>query len=158
MLNEARLVKDVDWELELWAAAAAAAVIFEDDAVIFAAAAIELEASCDTICEAEEDAWVASIFAALLDPVNANKLALRPLASTTSPDLESDDKAFTSLELWCADDEANFMELLASLIEAAVICEEEMASLFEAIIELLASPIEATETLEAIWVDEEAAA
>ena len=53
MLNEARLVKDVDWELELWAAAA---VIFEEDAVIFAAAAIELEASCDTICEAEEDA------------------------------------------------------------------------------------------------------
>lgn len=42
------------------------------------------------------------------------------------------------------------MELLASLIEAAVICEEEMASLFEAILELLASPIEATETLEAI--------
>ena len=144
--------------LGAWTVGSSSSSHFEEDAVIFAAAAIELEASCDTICEAEEDAWVASIFAALLDPVNANKLALRPLASTTSPDLESDDKAFTSLELWCADDEANFMELLASLIEAAVICEEEMASLFEAIIELLASPIEATETLEAIWVDEEAAA
>ena len=94
MLNEARLVKDVDWELELWAAAA---ILVEDAAaVIFAA--IE-EASSDTICVEAEDAWVASIFAALLDPVNANKLALRPLASTTSPDLESDDKAFTSLEL-----------------------------------------------------------
>lgn len=137
MLNEARLVKDVDWELELWAAAA---ILVEDAAaVIFAA--IE-EASSDTICVEAEDAWVASIFAALLDPVNANKLALRPLASTISLDLESDDKAFTSLELWCCEDEAaNFIELLASLIEAAAICEEDMASLFEA-----------------MWVDEDAAA
>ena len=139
LLNEARRVSEVVLEL---------AAIFE--AEVEAAVILAIEASSDTIwcwccCEAdmvaaeELDAWVASIFAALLDPVNANKLALRPLASTISLDLESDDKAFTSL--WRCEEEENFRELLASLlVEATAAAAARVDSL-----------------LEAIWVEDEAA-
>ena len=137
LLNEARRVSEVVLEL---------AAIFE--AEVEAAVILAIEASSDTIwccCEAdmvaaeELDAWVASIFAALLDPlVNANKLALRPLASTISLDLESDDKAFTSL--WRCEEEENFRELLASLLVEATAAAARVDSL-----------------LEAIWVEDEAA-
>ena len=160
LLNEARRVSEVVLEL---------AAIFE--AEVEAAVILAIEASSDTIwcwccCEAdmvaaeELDAWVASIFAALLDPVAiscllddvddvddvgrllshmANKLALRPLASTISLDLESDDKAFTSL--WRCEEEENFRELLASLlVEATAAAAARVDSL-----------------LEAIWVEDEAA-
>ena len=139
LLNEARRVSEVVLEL---------AAIFE--AEVEAAVILAIEASSDTIwcwccCEAdmvaaeELDAWVASIFAALLDPlVNANKLALRPLASTISLDLESDDKAFTSL--WRCEEEENFRELLASLL-----------------VEATAAAARVDSFLEAIWVEDEAA-
>ena len=137
LLNEARRVSEVVLEL---------AAIFE--AEVEAAVILAIEASSDTIwcwccCEAdmvaaeELDAWVASIFAALLDPVNANKLALRPLASTISLDLESDDKAFTSL--WRCEEEENFRELLASLLVEAT------------------AAARVDSLLEAIWVEDEAA-
>ena len=135
LLNEARRVSEVVLEL---------AAIFEAEEE--AAVILAIEASSDTIwcwCEAdmvaaeELDAWVASIFAALLDPVNANKLALRPLASTISLDLESDDKAFTSL--WRCEEEENFRELLASLLVEAT------------------AAARVDSLLEAIWVEDEAA-
>ena len=121
--KEALLVKDVEL----------AAAIFE-------AVTSEWEAeACDTICEVEADkadAWVASIFAALLLPVNASKLALRPLASTISLD-------------WLEAAAANFEDDLASEdidvnLEAAWVLEAAMASVvLEAIIELFDSLLEA---------------
>ena len=120
---DARLVSEVVFasvvELELAASMADIALL---ELIIFCSLLF-----VTIICDASLAFETASIFAALWDPVNANKLALKGLGSTTPlppaprpPTLDFDDKAFTA----AADD-------VAAAVMVAEDAETDLTSLLE---------------------------